>query len=120
MNTRRWGLVAVFVTALVFALSAGPVFGGVGGQGNGGGPPDQDEPVRADPVRGKPVKVNGKDMKLWVFVHPERGGKGKPKPDEGPSPYCTDENSQNKPVPKFANADYGLTFNINDGSIHID
>ena len=124
MNTRRWGLVAVLVTALVFALSAGTVFGGVGGQGNGGGPPDQDEPVRADPVRGKPVKVNGKDMKLWVFVHPERGGKGKkPKPpdDDGPSPYCTDDNSQTRAVPKFADANpNGLTFNINDGSIPIN
>lgn len=83
------------------------------------GPPD--DVVEVKPIRGKPVKVNGKDMRLWVFVYPERGGKGKKPPkDEGPSTYC-DNGDQGTTVPKFAAANpNGLTFNINDGSIPID
>ena len=103
---------AILTLALVFGLVA------VGAGGNGP-PPGQDEAVKAESVRGKPVKVNGKDLSLYVFVYPERAGKGKkpPKEDSGPSPYCADGN-QTAPVQNFAYANSsGLTFNINDGSI---
>ena len=114
MRRRQWGLIAVLIALLAFAFSASPALGR-------GGPPDDSEAVEVKNVRGKPVKVNGNDLTLWVFVHPERGGKGKkPKPprDEGPSPYC-DDGDQNAVVPSFAQSS-PLTFNINDGSIPID
>lgn len=111
------------LVALIAAFSSSPVFGG--GNGNGIGPPDGNDTVKAEPIRGKPVKIDGKDMKLWVFVHPERGGKGKKPPkddpgDEGPSAYC-DDGAQDTPVPAFAAANpNGLTFNIKDDNIPLN
>ncbi|MEE9248527.1 MAG: matrixin family metalloprotease [Dehalococcoidia bacterium] len=112
--SRKSGFVIAAILILTLAFSLVAV--GAGGKGP---PPGQDEAVKAEPVRGKPVKVNGKDLSLYVFVYPERAGKGKkpPKEDSGPSPYCTD-NDQNTIVPSFADAKpNGLTFKINDGSI---
>ncbi len=111
-RSSRIAVAAILILTLAFGLVA------VGAGGNGP-PPGQDEAVKAEPVRGKPVKVNGKDLSLYVFVYPERAGKGKkpPKEDSGPSPYC-DDGGQGVTVPKFADANSGgLTFNINPGSI---
>lgn len=111
------------IVALIAAFSSSTVFGG--GNGNGIGPPVGNDTVKAEPIRGKPVKVDGKDMKLWVFVHPERGGKGKKPPkddprDEEPSAYC-DDGGQDTPVPAFAIANpNGLAFNINDDNIPLN
>lgn len=78
------------------------------------GPPEQ--AVEAKEARGEPVKVNGKDMKLWVFVFPEPQGK---KPGGGTPTYCTD-GDQSTIVPAFAGANPGgLTFNMNRDSIPI-
>ena len=103
------------VMGLMFAVAAGP--------------PDDAGAVQVESVRGKPVNVNGQDLKLWIFVHPARGAKPPGTPgggpggggdgdDEDPSPYCDDGN-QTGTVPAFANAS-SLTININPGSIPIN
>lgn len=67
-------------------------------------------------VRGQPVVVNGRLLKLYVFVFPERQGR----PNSGTPSYCTDSD-QIATVPRFANANpHGLAFNINRNSIPID
>lgn len=120
MRRLYWVVMSVGLLGLGFACWLSGCGGGIGGPTTGAGTTGEEElagrgknvVVEVQEVRGKPVIVNGKRLKLWVFVYPEPRGKPKPPPS-----YCTD-GDQLQQVPKFANANpSGLTFNINQNSI---
>ncbi len=86
----------------------------------GRGEPAEAQPpvIEAREIRGQPVRVNGRELRLYVHVFPAEGQRGR-KPG---SSYdkCTD-GDQSTTVPRFASANpNGLVFNVNRDSIPID